>query len=252
VGARRRLDRLGVSVTDAPDDALATLEARLGHRFRDRTLLRQALTHASYAHETAGESSNERLEFLGDAVIGVVVAHLLFETRPGWREGELTRALHDLVDRRALARLARHLEVGAQLRLGRTEQQSGGHEKESILADAMEAILGAMFLDAGLGPVRTLAERVFEDALHVDAPPVGRDPKTRLQESVMAMHGIFPRYELVHDNEVEGDERRFTVRVCVGEEERGTGVGRTKRAAERAAAEAAWERMETEAGRGGD
>jgi ribonuclease-3 len=234
-------------MTEVEDEALCALEARLGHRFRDRDLLREALRHASYAHETEGAISNERLEFLGDAVIGVVVAQLLFEAQPGWREGELTRALHDLVDRRALARVARELDLGSQLRLGRTERQSEGHEKDSILGDAMEAVLGALYLDAGLDPVRRLAERVFQDALHADAAPVERDPKTRLQEHVMALHGIFPHYELERDSGLEGDERRFTVRVCVGEEQRGVGVGRTKRGAERAAAEAAWQALEAEA-----
>lgn len=224
-----------------PGDAeLAALQSRLGHRFRNPALLAEALQHASYAHETAGATSNERLEFLGDAVIGLVVAHLLFEAKPAWREGDLTRALHDLVDRRGLVRVAREFGIGSLLRLGRTERQSEGHEKDSILSDAMEAIFAAMYLDAGLAPVLALAARIFEGAFQPDAPRVERDPKTRLQERIMAEHGVFPSYELICDSGIENDASRFRVRVCVADEERGVGVGRTKRAAERAAAAAAW------------
>ncbi len=119
---------------------LEALEEELGYRYRDRDLLRTSLTHSSYAHETALDSeqpSNERLEFLGDAVFGMVVAHLLYEAHPSWREGDLTRALHRLVDRRGLARLAKQLGLGAHLRLGRTELRSNGRRKDSILADGM-------------------------------------------------------------------------------------------------------------------
>ncbi len=223
---------------------LAPLERQLGHRFRDRSLLQLALRHSSWAHEAGGLESNERLEFLGDAVIAVVVAHLLFEANPSWREGDLTRGLQQLVDRRALAAMARELGVAEALLLGRTEHQSGGREKESILADAMEAILGALYLDAGLEPVSALVRSVYGEAVREDAPPVAPDPKTRFQESVMARHGEFPCYELVHDSAIEGDNARFTVRARVGGEAWGEGVGRTKRAAERAAAEVALARVD--------
>jgi len=220
-------------------EGLDALEARLGHRFADRTLLETALQHSSYAHETAGIRSNERLEFLGDSVIALVLARALYDANPNWKEGDLTRGLHRLVDRPALSDLARRLGLGAFLRLGRTERQSHGMEKDSILADAMEAVLGAVYLDGGLDPVADLAGRMFSEALQNDAPRVGLDPKTQLQESVMARYGEFPEYEPQSDSGLEGDDERFGVCVRVRGEAWASGVGRTKRSAERAAAEAA-------------
>jgi ribonuclease-3 len=223
---------------------LQSLEARLQYCFRDPTLLETALRHSSFANETPGVESNERLEFLGDAVIGLVVAHLLFDANAAWREGDLTRGLHRLVDRRSLAQQGRALDLGAHLLLGRTEQSSGGREKPSILADALEAVIGAIFLDGGLDPVRELAGRLFSDSLGADSPRVERDPKTRFQEAIMAKFGEFPSYSLEADTGVEGDDLRFRICVCVGEESWGQGVGRTKRAAERAAAEQGLERLD--------
>ena len=230
---------------------LERLERALDHDFGDRSLLELALRHSSWCHENGGLESNERLEFLGDAVIAVAVAHLLFEANPSWQEGDLTRGLHQLVDRRALARLARRLGVGVALRLGKTELQSGGYEKESILANAMEAIVGAVYLDAGLAPVTALVLEAFGDAVRAHAPRVGADPKTRFQEAVMADFGEFPLYELVLDSDVEGDDERFHVRTRVRGQVWGEGVGRTKRAAEQAAAEVALARVAPpEPGRG--
>jgi len=220
---------------------LEELEGALGHRFADRRLLEEALQHASYANEHEGLRSNDRLEFLGDAVVGLVTAHLLFAENPSWDEGALTRALHLIVDRRGLSDLARRLGVGAHLRLGTTERQSEGHEKDSILADAMEALLGALYLDGGLEPVRRLVEREFAGVL--DAP-VDRDPKTRFQELVMARFGEFPTYALETDTGVEGDEARFTVRAMVRGEAWASGTGRSKRAAEFAAAARAVRRLD--------
>jgi ribonuclease-3 len=224
-----------------PGDSRTALEEALGYRFRDRGLLENALQHSSYAHEHETAQSNERLEFLGDSVIGLAVAHALYAARPEWHEGELTRALHALVKGRSLARLARKLGVGEVLRLGRTERQSGGEQKGSILADAMEALVGAMYLDGGLEAVQGFVERVFADSLATDAPVVERDPKTELQERAMATRGEFPTYRLVRDSALEGDEERFEVAVLLCEVELAGGVGRTKRAAERAAARQALE-----------
>ena len=213
------------------------LQDALGYRFRDPALLDSALRHASFAHERAGVSSNERLEFLGDAVVGLVVAQLLFEAHPDWQEGDLTRGLHSLVDRASLAQLARELGIGSHLELGKTEIQSAGHSKNSVLADASEAVIAAMYLDGGLEPVVRLVRRVFAEALHSDAPPVARDPKTELQERVMARFGKFPAYELVADSGVDDDPLRFCVAVRVDGECWGEGVDRSKRKAERVAAE---------------
>ena len=224
---------------DAGDRHTSELEESLGYRFRDAGLLRMALRHSSYAHEQASGESNERLEFLGDAVVGLVVAHLLFQAHPDWEEGDLTRGLHSLVDRRALAELGRQLDLGPHRQLGRTEVQSQGHTKSSVLADATEAVLAAIYVDGGLEPVVALARRVFAAALEAGAPRVSRDPKTDLQERVMSRFGEFPSYELTNDSEVDEDPVRFTVRVKVAGEEWGEGAGRSKRLAERAAAEQA-------------
>ena len=245
------------------------IEAALGHDFARPELLETALRHSSFAYETRAQQprlssassaaeakartreaetrpsqSNERLEFLGDSVVGLIVAEALYRAKPDWDEGQLTRAMHALVEGRALAELARSLNLGEALSLGRTERQSGGAEKTSILADAMEAVLGAFYLDAGLAPVASFVERVFADALAADAPVVARDPKTSLQERLMALDGAFPTYRLVRDSEIEGDEERFEVEALRGDTPIASGIGRTKRAAERAAAEAALLRIE--------
>lgn len=221
--------------------ALERLESVLGHHFKDRALLETALRHSSFTHEQASGAdahldNYERLEFLGDAVLALVVANGLYAAKPDWREGELTRALHAIVEGRSLAKLARSLELGGVILLGRTERQSGGHEKPSILENVMEAIVGGIFLDGGLEAVTVFVERVFSDALAADAIVVARDPKTEFQERTVAAVGEFPEYKVVQDSLVEGDEKRFTVEVHLADEPLARGVGRTKRAAERLAA----------------
>ena len=233
---------------DGPEmPSLETLEARLAYTFQDRSLLELALRHASFAHELT-EESNERLEFLGDSVVGFVVAHFLFEAHPTWSEGDLTRALSALVDRKGLAHAARTLELGRHLRLGRTERRSEGEAKASILANAAEAVFAAVFLDGGLEPARALARVLFPSALDPRAPRVEADPKTRFQEQVMSRFSEFPRYELASDSEIEGDEGRFTVRALVCGDEWSRGSGRSKRSAEQAAALSALEAHREELG----
>ncbi len=224
----------------APDDELTQ---RLGHAFAAPELLATALTHASAAFERDGSRGNERLEFLGDAVLGLVVARLLYESHPDWREGELTRARAALVNGHVLALRARALGLVDYLVLGRTERRSGGAEKERVLANLFEAVIGAIYLDGGIEPVRALVSRCFGEALLDDAT-LQRDPKTRFQEWAHATLQDTPRYAAVTDSGVENAEDRFTVAVHVGEEPWGTGTGRTKQAAERAAAAAALERVE--------
>ncbi len=222
-----------------PEADLDALESALGHRFRDRGLLERALCHSSYANETAGVTSNETMEFLGDSVIGLAVSHILYEAKPEWREGELTRALHGIVEGRSLAAAARRLDLGRYLRLGRTERQSSGDDKDSILEDAMEAIFAALYLDDGLPPVVALSRELFGESLSADAPRVERHPKMRFNERVMQRYGSVPQYRLVEDSEIEDDDGRFEVAVQVEGEEVARGRGRTKRAAEREAAELA-------------
>ncbi|MBJ22423.1 MAG: ribonuclease III [bacterium] len=230
-------------------EKISRLEEELGHRFRDRVLLEMALRHSSHAHELLlGESgsdtsveSNERLEFLGDAVLALVVAEALYAVKPDWREGDLTRALHSIVEGRSLADLARSIGVGEVLQLGRTEESSGGREKPSILEDAMEALIGAIYLDGGLDPVERFVRRFFGKVLAADAIRVERHPKTELQETLMAVEGEFPTYQLLRDSEVDGDEQRFTIVVTSKGKRLAEGVGRTKRAAEELAATRALE-----------
>lgn len=215
------------------------LEEALGHRFRDPELLERALTHTSHAHETAGGRGNERLEFLGDAVLDLLVAEALFRNHPNWEEGVLTRARAALVNTRSLAACARGLDLGAYVRLGRTELRTGGATKESILAALFEAVVGAVYLDAGLEAARFLVTRSLGAALERGAPLTERDPKTRFQEWTHARLRITPRYRDVADTGDERDEARFAAVVEVDGEAWGEGRGRTKREAERAAARAA-------------
>ncbi len=225
-------------MSDAPPGRDA-LQAALGYAFRDAGLLEAALSHASYAHEQDGDRGNERLEYLGDAVLDLAIAHLLCEAHPGWQEGDLTRARAALVNKRALAARARRLRLGEFLKLGRTEQRSRGEHKDSILADSLEALFGAVYLDGGLAAALDLAGRLFGDA--IAAPPV-RDAKTELQEWAHASFRATPAYRTVLDTGTEDDELRFTVEVQIGSRTWGRGVGRSKRLAERAAARVALER----------
>ncbi len=223
--------------------SLAELERALGHGFARPALLESALTHPSFAYEIDGSRGNERLEFLGDAVLGLVVAQLLYEAHPVWSEGLLTRARGALVNERALAERARLLGLGPLARLGRSEQRTGGAEKDSILADLFEAVLGALYLDGGLAPVFSLVRRLFAEALVQGAAPVQRDAKTRLNEWAQAQRRTTPSYRVRSDSGQDGDAGRFVVEVCVAEEVLGEGRGRTKRGAEQAAAEAALARL---------
>jgi ribonuclease-3 len=228
----------------APDDELF---AKLGHRFDDPTLLVTALTHASAAFERDGTRGNERLEFLGDAVLDLVVARLLYLAHPDWREGELTRARSALVNTRFLARQARALGLADYLVLGRTERRSGGVEKERVLANLFEAVIAAVYLDGGIEPVFGLVERCFGEALAGEAT-LQRDPKTRFQEWAHATLRETPRYTVLEDTGVEEAEDRFTVAVTVNGEAWARGSGRSKRAAERAAAAEALARLEHKGG----
>jgi len=223
------------------------LERVLGHAFADRTLLEAALRHPSYTQELDGSCGNERLEFLGDAVIDLVAAQLLFEAHPVWDEGHLTRARAALVNRRSLARCAQRLELPLHVLLGRGERD-GGAEKERILANVFEAVVGAVYLDAGIAPVLELARRLFADALAPDSAAFAADPKTRFQEWAHARGRPTPRYFALSDSGVENDAHRFEVDVRIEGEVWGRGNGRTKRAAERAAAEVALDRAQAQHG----
>ena len=223
----------------------ARLQAALHWMFQDHELLERALTHRSFTFERGLDDSNERLEFLGDAVLGFVVTTFLFETYPDLPEGELAKLRASVVSAETLAEVAAELDVGAAMRLGKGEDASGGRLKPSILADAMEAIIAAVYLDGGLGPagemvLRALGPRIQEHA----TGPGGRDYKTRLQELAARRLDQLPRYQLRHEG--PDHSRLFFATVTLRGEEFGTGEGRSKKAAEQAAARVAWERLDRE------
>jgi len=229
--------------TDAP---APSIHAALGYEFADRTLLDLALTHTSYSHENDGGRGNERLEFLGDAVLDLVVSQILYAVHPEWDEGDLTRTRAGLVNQRSLAEQARNLELGRFVKLGRTEMRSGGCEKDSILANCFEALVGAIYLDGGLAPVEEFVRRVYGSALAREAVRQRRDVKTEFQEWAHARFQQTPSYKTVGDSGVDGDDARFAVEVSIGAEAWGRGVGRSKRLAEGAAAAEALQRCESE------
>ncbi len=214
----------------------ASISAVLGYEFADGELLALALAHTSYSHEKNGGRGNERLEFLGDAVLDLVVSQILYEVHPEWDEGDLTRTRAGLVNQRSLAERARNLELGRFVKLGRTEMCSGGCDKDSILADCFEALIGAIYLDGGLAPLEAFVRRVYGSALARDAARQGRDVKTEFQEWAHARFRQTPRYEAVGDSGADGDDTRFAVKVLIGGDTWGRGVGRSKRLAECAAA----------------
>jgi ribonuclease-3 len=217
---------------------LERLQESLGYRFRRLELLERALTHRSFANEQGLAENYERLEFLGDAVLGLATAERLFEESPRRQEGELTRGKGHLVSARVLAELATRLDLGPLLNLGVGEERSGGRGKDSLLADALEAVLGAVFRDGGYAAARQVTARLLDRA---PAPTDGldaRDAKTRLQELAQARGWERPSY---HETGASGPDhdRLFTVECRLNGRPRGSGKGRTKKRAEQRAAAAA-------------
>jgi ribonuclease-3 len=219
---------------------LAELERRLGHRFANPELARQALTHRSF-----GAQHNERLEFLGDSLLNCAVATILYERFPQLPEGDLSRLRAALVNQRSLSEVALKLGLGDRLRLGEGELKSGGFRRPSILADSLEALLGAVFLDAGfdatLGAVGTLMTEKLENAVN---KPVDKDPKTALQEHLQGRGLALPRYS-VQKTEGEAHDQTFIVECRVDDLGiMASGKGPSRRAAEQAAAEGVLEQLE--------
>lgn len=211
----------------------------LGYRFADAGLLEDALTHRS-----VGGSNNERLEFLGDAILNFIIAAELYQRFPKAQEGDLSRLRASLVKRDALAELAASLKLGEHLSLGPGELKSGGRHRASTLADALEAIIGAVYLDGGFEAGRTFVLGLYQDALDNLPSAAGRkDPKTRLQEYLQSRHQPTPEYNML---EVTGEAHAQTFRVeCrAGDMLPTEGVGSTRRRAEQAAAEQALRQLE--------
>ncbi len=225
-------DRSGATAAPELDDVL-------GVRFEDPSIRAAALTHRSYAFEQELGVNNERLEFLGDAVLGLVVTDMAYNDFPEMPEGELAKLRAAIVNMSALADVARDLGLGDFILLGKGEEMSGGRDKASILADALEAILGALYLDQGLGVARAFIERLFRPRMVAYVRGEGeRDYKTILQELASADLHAMPEYKI--SDEGPDHEKEFTATVFLAGKAWGSGMGRSKKEAEQQAAHEAY------------
>lgn len=226
---------------------MSGIEDRLGYRFRDRALLSQALTHRSHAHETAqgAAADYERLEFLGDSLLGFLVSEWLWRADSEADEGALSLRRQSVVRTETLAETARSLGLGEELLVGRGEETTGGRDKSSILADAFEAVLGAIFLDGGVRPARTFVRRHLRAALAATAlsRDAEADAKTRLQERTQARLRRTPTYRIVSTTG-PAHALRFEAEVMIGDDVLGAGAGSSRKQAEQEAARDALARLE--------
>ena len=221
---------------------MESLEKKLGYSFRDRELLSEALNHSSYANEhRGGMGSNERLEFLGDSVLGFVSAEYLFQGHPDLPEGDLTRMRASLVCEQSLYEVAKELDLGSYLKLGRGEEAGGGRHRQSILADAVEAVFAAVYLDGGIEQVRELIVRVLLSK--GPAAEERKDYKTTLQEVVQRRSGQVLTYHMVSQSGPDHN-KKFLFEVRLNDRAIGQGEGRSKKEAEQAAARDALENAE--------
>ena len=223
---------------------MKTLETKLGYQFQNPKLLDHALTHSSYAneHHLGSISSNERLEFLGDSVLGMIVADHLYRTFPDLPEGDLTRIRANLVCEGSLVLVAKEWDLGRYLKLGKGENACGGRSRPSILADAVEAVLAAVFLDGGLEHDRDIIQRFLLDRME-QVNRASRDHKTYLQELVQRKSGQVLSYELIGESGPDHN-KTFQMQVLLNGKPIGQGTGHSKKEAEQAAANAAIERLE--------
>ena len=243
-------EQVGGGIVVPLPQELDALEVRVGYRFKDRGLLELALTHKSKAHEdpSGGVADNESLEFLGDAVLGLIVAEALFRSFPRYSEGQKSKIKANLVSTASLAEMAEQLRLGDHMILGRGEEKTGGRQKQALLADTCEAVIAAIYLDGGLDPARNFLMREFatgiEDAKQSEY--FGRDHKSRLQERLQSQGRPLPAYRV--SGEVGPDHRKlFHVEVFVGEEMLAQGMGRTKKEAEQEGAKLALASIEKRA-----
>jgi ribonuclease III len=227
-------------------DEFEGLQQAIGYRFRDRGLLEHAMTHTSRANEdvSGGVVDNESLEFLGDAVLGFVIADLLFREFPGWNEGQKSKAKAALVSTAALARQAERLNVGEHMLLGRGEEKTGGRRKQALLADSYEALIAAIYLDGGIDHARAFLAREFSPLISEarEAGVPGQDYKSALQELLQSRGDAPPEYRLVGTIGPDHD-KKFHVEVLVRGEAIGEAIGPSKKEAEQEAAQAALERI---------
>ena len=227
---------------------LKHLQKNIKYNFKNKELLKKSMTHSSYANEKQKNTggNNERLEFLGDSLLGMSVALLIYNIKPEMSEGKMTKLRAQLVCERSLADVAAELDLGSYLFLGKGEKTGGGRSRPSILSDAFEAMLGAMYLDGGFKPVEKLIARHFTPLL-INPGSNYKDYKTKLQEVIQEKPGQKLIYEVTGEQGPD-HEKLFTVDVKINEKPLGTGTGKTKKSAEQNAAKAALAFIESEKG----
>jgi ribonuclease III len=227
--------------------SLKELEAEIGHEYNDHEIFHRSLTHKSFMNENRakGDVDNERIEFLGDAVLNLLVTLLLMDYFPDLDEGVLSKRRSSIVNERSLAKLARKICLGDSLYLGKGEEFTGGRDKDSILADAFEAIIGGLYIDGGLKAAQTFVNRYFRPLIRYSAKPGSyKDYKTLVQEMAQKLYKQTPQYHLVN---VEGPEHNkvFESEIIIGSESFGKGKGRSKKDSEQKCAKTALKRMES-------
>ncbi|MCY3756820.1 MAG: ribonuclease III [Acidobacteria bacterium] len=228
------------------EQGLEKLEERIGHAFKDRSLLLRALTHSSFANECPLEQGdNEQLEFLGDTIIGFVVGEYLMVNHPDFSEGRLSKLRAQLVSSGSLFRSASALQLGRFLRLGKGAEKSGSREKQAVLVDATEALVAALYLDGGMDAARRFVLKQLEEDLEDirSGRFVSCDYKSRLQEKLHSLRQAPPEYSII-DESGPGHRRQFSVRLTIGGEPAARGQGATKKSAEQDAARQVLERVE--------
>lgn len=225
-------------------EALEEFTGRLGFQFSNPMLLSRALTHSSYMNEhPEALEDNERLEFLGDAILDFVVGAWLFHRFPEMNEGDLTRMRAALVKTEQLAEFGRDINIGAALRLGRGEEETGGRTRDAMLCAAFEALVGAQYLDSGVPAVERFISPILQNAVgYILSGRMDRDPKSMLQEWAQAQGFSAPDYHVVTESGPDHD-KSFDVKVFIGDEEHGSGHGHSKQSAGKAAAIAALKNM---------
>jgi ribonuclease-3 len=220
------------------------LQSRLGYFFQDQALLKEALTHRSFCEERY--FSYERLEFLGDSVLGLIISQFLYENFPQKTEGDLTKIKASLVSEITLTQVAQYISLGQYILISKEEEKAGGREKPSIISDAYEALVGAVFLDGGLAPARRMIEKhILSRFSQIVQNETFRNYKGELLEYLQAQGKRLPRYELLEEEGPE-HEKKFTIAVFVKGKEWGRGSGTTKKEAEQNAARMALEKLEEE------
>jgi len=224
---------------------LADLEGSLGYKFKKKSLLKEAITHKSYAHEKQKGilSFNERMEFLGDSVLELIISEYLFTSYPEYTEADLSRIKAYTVQEPTLAEIAKSIDIGKHLLLGKGEEMTGGRDKSSLLADAFEALLAAIYLDGGYKKARDFVYRhLIHKTDELSTKKFIFDFKTKLQEVAQAHFGVLPSY-VMHKEEGPEHKKTFEVKVFINENYLGLGKGNTKKAAAQKAAEAALKKI---------